>query len=244
MRGEAATVCVSSGDDRSRDTRVWPVYVRTLPDTIRRSGPLISIVIPCRVGEHADMTVDSLLKQTRKDFEYDIVRDVERRGAPWARNRGAEIATGAYLLFSDNDISWEPEALDLMVRALESPAAMLPDANGFTTDYAYGSYRIIRNGKPGPLFCDEAWNYDTLKGRNYISTMSLMRRSAFPGWDESLKRLQDWDLWLTMAEQRSKGVYVGKMLFTTPYREGITYGNSPSYEDAFRVVRKKHGLGG
>lgn len=199
-------------------------------------------MIPTRLDESCDLTLSSLDRQSYKNWECQISCDWDRRGAPWARNRGALDAAGTYILFSDNDIEWQRDALALMVAALETPSAVLPDRNGFTTDYAYGSYREIRDGKPGPVSCDEEWSYEVLKKRNFISTMSLIRRSAFPGWDESIPRLQDWDLWLTMAEIRSKGVYVGKQLFTTPYRKGITHGGGASYEEAYKLVQAKHGL--
>ena len=47
---------------------------------------------------------------------------------------------------------------------------------------------------------------------NYIHTSSLVRRSAFPGFDEDIKRFQDWDVWLTMAEQGKKGIYLPETL--------------------------------
>ena len=41
----------------------------------------------------------------------------------------------------------------------------------------------------------------------YIHTMSLIKKEDYPetGWDESIAKLQDWDLWLTMSEQNKKG---------------------------------------
>ena len=54
--------------------------------------------------------------------------------------------------------------------------------------------------------------FDTqkLKQNNCILT-SLIRKDAIK-WDESLKRFQDWDLWLSMAEKGKTGVWVDEYL--------------------------------
>jgi hypothetical protein len=48
----------------------------------------------------------------------------------------------------------------------------------------------------------------------YIHTTSLIRRDHFVGFDPSLKRFQDWDLWLTMMEKGDHGYYLPEILFT------------------------------
>ena len=46
--------------------------------------------------------------------------------------------------------------------------------------------------------------------------MSLIRRKDFPqsGWDESIKKLQDWDLWLQMLSEGKTGLWIPQVLFT------------------------------
>jgi hypothetical protein len=82
---------------------------------------------------------------------------------------------------------------------------------------------------------------ERLRRENYISTMSLIRRTAFPGWDESVLRLQDYDLWLTMSMRGYRGAYVPRVLFAALYVDkGIT--RTDGYADALRVVHRKHGI--
>jgi len=203
-------------------------------------GPLISVVIPTRKGESVTTTVHSLMQQTIQDLELLTIVDHDGRGAPWARNRGAEIARGEYLLFSDNDIDWVPDALDQLVIALISAPDEVSDSAGrsWRVGYAYGAYEMA-----GRLFCAEPWSFQILQGRNLVSTMALMKRGCFPGWDESLGRLQDWELWLRMAlQQRVCGVQVPKVLFRTEVRAGISFDGRCSYEDAWATIRRKHGL--
>jgi glycosyltransferase involved in cell wall biosynthesis len=230
--------------------------------------PLISIVIPARPNESVDLTMATLMRQTCQDFEMHVVVDKDLRGVGWARNRGAECARGQYLLFSDSDIIWAPDALAVMVETLERAchAESLLDAGwgrrhcprcpdqGATwrTAYAYVAYDIVKiekrwfGGTTQSLvrrFGDQPWDLENLKTYNFVSPMTLMLRSIFPSFDESLGRLQDWHLWLRLAlEHRIKGVWVGRTLFVTPLRVGISYGGPIGYEEARMAVYRKLGL--
>lgn len=187
----------------------------------------ISIVIPNRENENPYATLRSLATQL-SHCEIIIVYD-EGKGANWARNRGAELAKGEYLLFSDNDIIWEPYAVENLHWELENYAVY--------AGYSYGWYEM-----EGRHYCKQPFSEIMLRKANYISTMSMIRREVFPGFDESLQRLQDWDLWLTLLERGVHGVFCPHQIFTTEKREGITYGDGISWEKAREIILEKHGL--
>jgi len=69
----------------------------------------------------------------------------------------------------------------------------------------------------------------------------LIRSDDFPCFDENIRRLQDWDLWLTMLEKGNIGTYCGKRIFVTYVRNGISFGNKLSYKVAKNIVLRKHG---
>jgi glycosyltransferase involved in cell wall biosynthesis len=201
---------------------------------------MISVIIPVRPGGHAGITLASLGAQTFRDFEIVISPDVsglpDNRGANWARNHGAAKARGEYLLFSDDDIRWEPDALKRLWRALEN------DRLHREPSFAYGPYDLIDAGGHATRFCDREFSADRLRRGSFISTMSLVRRDHFPGFDESLGRLQDWDLWLTMSAAGHTGAYCGpEPLFSTHVRPGITLG-AVSWREARNQVAAKHKL--
>ena len=212
---------------------------------------MISVIVPARRGESATLALESLRKQSYQKLEVILVVDHEARGAPWARNRGLELARGDYVLFSDADVRWEPTALACLLHALEQGVKEGPDADGLRVGYAYGSfYETHHPGwwhhwgrrRVGPIG-HRAWNLRALYEHNFVSTMSLVVREHCARFDESLNRLQDWDLWLHLALHRKiRGTWVGRPLFTTPYRLGLTHGNPLSYDEARAIVRRKHGL--
>lgn len=232
---------------------------------------MISIIIPIyNQAKTLGATLESISRQSYQDFEVIIVNDGStdnpegvfasfykksknnnfylflnqtNQGAPAARNRGFREVRGDYLLFCDADAVLEPEMLQILLAYLEANPGH---------SYAYCSFKWGRK-----LFKLDDFDPDKLQKMPYIHTMSLIRRADFPasGWDESIKKLQDWDLWLTMLEQGRVGLFVPQVLFTvkpggtiSSWLPAIAYKLLPflptvkKYKKALEIVRKKHGL--
>lgn len=185
----------------------------------------ITVVTINRSNESPYRTLKSLAIQTIP-FNLVIVYD-EDRGSNWCRNTGASLVSTEYILFSDNDIIWEENALATLYYTLKNSQA----------SYSYGWYEM-----EGKRYCDQPFNSSLLKKNNYISTMSLLRTIDFPGFDEKIERLQDWDLWLTLLDRNKYGIYCGEKIFSTQKRNGITFGNSLNWIDARKIVAEKHCL--
>jgi len=193
--------------------------------------PTVSVVIPTyQHGREIGACLASVFQQTLRDLEVIVVNDgstdntlealkpfadriklinQENRGGNAARNRGWREARGAFVIFCDADIVMRPDMLAKMLAALREH----PEAS-----YAYASFKF-----GWKLF--RLWPFDAAKLRqmNYIHTTSLIRREHFPGFDESIRRLQDWDLWLTMLEQGHTGVWIPEVLFRAiPHEGGIS----------------------
>ena len=170
-------------------------------------------------------------------------------GANPARNRGLAEAEGEFLIFCDADVIMKPQMIEKMHRAL---------MNNPATSYAYSGFWFGWKHFPGQIF-----NADRLRRMNYIHTTSLVRAADFPGFDNTIKRLQDWDVWLTMLERGKVGVLVPETLFKVGIHGASRIGSSwlPSfvykipwtklawkptrvakYEAAKRIIQEKHGL--
>ena len=116
-----------------------------------------------------------------------------------ARNNGFKQSTGKYIIFCDADIIMKPTMLEKMNKVLDE---------NLDISYVYSSFKF--GWKKFNL-----WEFDADKLRQmpYIHTTSLMRREHFAGFDPSLKRFQDWDLWLTMLEKGYIGKWLNEVLF-------------------------------
>ena len=233
---------------------------------------MISVIIPVyNQGKKIIDTLESLVKQSYQDFEIIIVNDassdnviskfenflknhqIKQRvlflnnqknlGAPTSRNKGYENSKGEYILFCDADAVLEPQALETMILALD---------NNSDVDFVYSSFKWGRK-----LFKLEEFSLERLKQAPFIHTMSMLRREAMPakGWDENLKKLQDWDFFLTIAENDKKGMFIDKVLFTvkpggtiSSWVPSFFYKLFPSlpvvkkYNRAVDIVKKKHNL--
>lgn len=230
---------------------------------------LISVVIPAyNHARELRHCLESLRKQTFLDFEIIVVDDgstdetprvleaqkdsvraitIPHSGANKARNIGAKESSGQYLLFCDADVRLKPVMLQEMLAALTAH---------HEASFAYSSFRF-----GWKLFRLFPYNPERLRRENYIHTTSLIRREHFPGFDENIHRLQDWDLWLTMLQQGRHGVWIPKVLFSVkPRRFGISawlprvaykipwnklrirIERLEKYEEAKLIIAQKHGL--
>jgi glycosyltransferase involved in cell wall biosynthesis len=175
----------------------------------------IAVVIPNRRGESPAATLASLARQEDVAVETVLVYDRDRRGAPWARNRGLRCARSPLVLFCDNDVIWRPGALvrlcDTLLAARRRDAAVA---------YAYGPY--VEDQRK--MFGRRDYDVAALRASNYIDTASLVVAGLHPGWDESLPCLQDWDVWLWFASQGYRGAWAGPEPLFDKYKgaRGIT----------------------
>lgn len=234
-------------------------------------GPTVSIVIPAyQSADTIVETLQSLEAQSYRSMEIIVVDDgstdrlqdalapwrdrlqlirQENAGAPSARNRGADAAHGDFLLFLDADVVLAPEALaEMVVTLLNHPEA----------DFAYSDFRFGWKS-----FRLHDYSVAALRRMNYIHTSSLIRRGAAPRFDPTLRRFQDWDLWLTMAAQGRRGIWIPRQLFRVKPRDaavgmstwlpsfvyrlpfigrGQGSGTVAKYRQAEAIIRAKHHL--
>lgn len=167
----------------------------------------------------------------------EIIIETQPGGMCELRNRGREKATQPYLFFCDDDTVLLDDCLASLVQAIEP--------TGDCTAYAYGHYRIKKRGGTHPLHDGDVlrsrpYDVTALWNRNFVSSLSLFRAAAFPGWDEQLQSYVDWDIAMTLASRGCCGQFVDRVLFEAWYIDkGISacdYG-----ADSRRYVRAKHG---
>jgi len=224
--------------------------------------PEISIIIPIYNAQKTlEQCLQSIFNQTFKNFEIIAANDGStddsakilkkyqekitiitqpNQGAAKTRNTGAKMAIGQFLIFCDADIVMKPEMLEKMLQTLEKN----PEAS-----YVYSSFKFgFKTFKLWPFSAER------LKEMPYIHTTSLIRKKHFPGFDENLKRLQDWDLWLTMLERGDEGKWINEVLFAV--KPGGTMSSwLPSfaykvpwlkkvkdYKQAEKIIKEKHNL--
>ena len=183
-------------------------------------NPKVSICIPTyNRKDYLKDTLDSIFAQTYKDYEVIVVDDgstdgtkdmldkagynlryhwQENAGNAAARNTLIRLANGEFIAFIDSDDLFLPDAIERLVKAIESESGNV---------IAYGPYlRIDENGNvigkntrklhsgyiTAPLFKDI-----------FVHTFGSMFPKKFlqeaGGFDESLLTSPDYDLWLRLS---------------------------------------------
>jgi glycosyltransferase involved in cell wall biosynthesis len=230
---------------------------------------MISIIIPLyNQAKKLQYCLESIKNQTFNNYEIIIANDgstdnveqiyeknkkelglrlelisQENKGANAARNLGLKNSKGEFIIFCDADLTMKPQMLSTMNSALQK--------NNLAS-FAYSSF-IYGHKK----FNSYPYDGEKLKKMPYIHSTSLIRREHFPssGWDESLKKFQDWDLWLTMLENGNTGVWINEILYTiqaggsmSSWLPGFAYKYCKflpavkKYNSAMEIIKKKHNL--
>jgi hypothetical protein len=187
--------------------------------------PLVSLVVPSyNVEQYVAEAIDSALAQTYRPLEIVVVDDgstdstadvvhaylghpevvyvhQENRGLAGARNRGIAEARGDVIGLLDADDVWMPQKVERAVAYLGEH----PEVGWVTTDCYllrdhtpteeryYGDMVPVEFPEPGPA------QLDAIAQRNYMSVACHIRRELFDRFgvfDESLRRTEDYDLWL------------------------------------------------
>ena len=182
--------------------------------------PLVSVIIPTynrwpMVGE----AVDSVLKQSFRDFELIVIDDGStddtakelqkygsdvrlvsqlRSGAAAARNSGVAIAQGPYLTFLDSDDLWRPKKLEIQTRFM----VQHPEVEICQTEEVWVRKGIrvnpkARHRKPsGDIFRDSL-DLCLVSPSAVMLTRELFEKVG--RFDERLPVCEDYDLWLRIA---------------------------------------------
>jgi glycosyltransferase involved in cell wall biosynthesis len=126
------------------------------------------------------------------------------RGIGRNRNIAAAAGSGEWIAFLDHDDSWEPGKLIAQILLAEVYAADIV----YTNVNNIGAADRVDATAYGSKALPSGDVYRLLLNDNFIFTSSVMvRRSAFQsigGFDETGTVVEDWDLWLRMAESGSR----------------------------------------
>jgi glycosyltransferase involved in cell wall biosynthesis len=180
----------------------------------------VSVIIPTynRLPKVRE-AIDSVLKQTYRDFELWVVDDGStdgtgqalkvlgkkikyvsqaNRGVSVARNLGLRVSRGMYVAYLDSDDLWEPRKLEIQVRCLEAN----PQFPLCYTDEIWirKGVRVNPRKKHAKY---SGWIFERCLPLCIISPSSaLMKRALFQeigGFDEDLPVCEDYDFWLRVT---------------------------------------------
>lgn len=169
--------------------------------------PTFSVVVPAFNAERTiRATLQSVLDQTRSDFEVIVVDDGStdrttgrvmelagdgrvrlvqqaNAGVAAARNAGIGVARGRYVSFLDSDDLWLPRYLEMMGGALDArPDAALAFTDAWVWDEnegRFGRQTIMVTGNPPAVVPDDPQDlFRALLAGNFVYTSATVRRGV------------------------------------------------------------------
>ncbi len=192
------------------------------------STPVVSVVIPAYNAQlHLGDTLESALAQTFRSFEVIVVDDGStdataaiaenyrnrgvvvmaqaNGGAAAARNRALSLARGKLVALLDSDDLWEPDYLETMVQFLDQRPELsiaFCDLRFFGESKLVGkTYQEVYPPSPPITFAKVAG------GVSHICLDAILRREVFSRigmFDERLRAVEDFDLWLRALHARCR----------------------------------------
>lgn len=228
-----------------------------------RQKPIVSIIIPTYNTAHYLIdSITSVLFSRDVDYELIVIDDGSiddteiiirpflsnkkikyikqiNMGLAGARNTGILHSDGKYLVFLDSDDIIDPLKLGKQLNFLEANSQF---------DVVYSKSKFFFDGNPTIEFDT---NFPTYSGEifqkllfgNFIHINSAMvRRKIIINaglFDESLRELEDWDLWLRLSINGSKFGYINEVLSKVRVRkDSMTVNQKRMNEGMVRVLRK------
>ena len=186
--------------------------------------PKISIITPAyNAVKTIAETIDSVSRQTFKDWELIVVNDGStddtlnilqqineprlkiinqpNGGVAIARNQGIEAAQGEYIAFLDADDLWVNNKLELQLQALEQNPDVIV-AYSWTCFMDEQQQGYVYHSSPAYQYAGDV--YPRLLEGDFIHSGSnvLVCKSSLEGvggFDRACSGCEDWDMWLRLA---------------------------------------------
>ena len=185
---------------------------------------------------------DELMKSlSEKDERIRYYYYSPAKGGNYARNWGIQKSTADFVVFLDDDDVWLPTKLEEQLAVVNSSESIGLVYTGINAIYVNeGVTYSSLPSKTGDLSKEILLS-------NYIGSTStvLIRKSVFEKagvFDEELKALQDYDLWIRIAQVTEIGAVKKELVDYYNYRGGKGQVSSVTskYEEAFQHINKKY----
>jgi glycosyltransferase involved in cell wall biosynthesis len=255
---------VAAAGPAAAATPILPQYLPHRRSAIRDwppDRPLVTVGVPCfNYGRFLPEAVESVLASTFQDFEILVINDgstdpptldalaaiegrdprirvvhQENQGLAAARNKGAALARGKYVVSLDADDRLDPTYLEKTVWVLEHHP-----------EYAF-CYSLVRMfGAEDSIWKTEPFSLEKALRYNHVPTGAVFRREAWieaRGFRDELYGQDDWNFWITLGAKGWEGCLINEVLFYYRKHQASMWSSlrEQEREATARRIRALHG---
>lgn len=226
--------------------------------------PAVSVIIPAyQVTQYISEALESVLAQTLSDYEIIVVNDgcpdtpalervlepyrerifylkKENGGLASARNAGIRVSRAPLIALLDSDDAWTPDYLAVQVGILQAdPSIDILYPNGVFFGDTPLTGRLLMDFSPS----NGDVTFESLVSLQCMVVVSVTARKEAllqaGGFDESLRRCEDFDLWLRVVKTGGKIAYHRKPLLRYRVRGTSLSADEVAMRQAALVVLEK-----
>ena len=201
-----------------------------------QNNPLFSVIIPTyNRAERLKTALNSLVNQTFKDFEVLVCDDGSTDnskettesfdkmlnirylweenwgGGAQPRNNGIKASLGDWICFLDSDDFWYPDKLETCKEYIKEYDLIYHDLRIYSN--AGKENQIIKSRKlKKNVFVDLIVNRNAISNSSVIAKKEIIIKAGMLAEDKNLIAIEDYDLWLRIAQLTNKFYYIEKEL--------------------------------
>lgn len=233
-----------------------------LPKLKQTAAPTVSVVVCAyNTAPYIAETLDSLFAQGFSDFEVIVIndgstdktadaiqpylsriryREQPNQGPAAARNAALRLARGQYIAILDSDDLWLPQYLEKMVSLLQAhPEVDLYYPNAVLFGETHFKGRLYQDIYPSSQpFTLEKF----LTKECSVFGLVMFRREVLEqvgGYDEELRGVEDFDLWLRMLQHGYRFSFTPEVLVKYRRRPAsLSASSTQYYQQVINTLRK------
>jgi glycosyltransferase involved in cell wall biosynthesis len=227
-------------------------------------SPLVSVIIPAyNVARFIGDALNSALAQSFTDYEVIVINDgspdtpelertltpylprivylkQENRGVSAARNTGIKAARGSLIAFLDGDDVWLPNYLEVQVKRIQADPSidvLYPNVMMFGGVSEDGEEFMTRCPSTGEVTFERLLLQECNVSNCSIARKETLVRAGL--FDESLRSVEDFDLWLRVIKGGGRIAFHRDILARYRRRSGsLTADPVWLSEHVLKVLRK------
>lgn len=181
-------------------------------------------------------TKEELHKSLTTKYGIDKIKviSIKESGLGNANNVGFNESTGDIISHLSSDLYLMPGALRTWVEILSEH----PEYG-----FAYSGYRFVSND-PTQIYYSDKFNRHHLECENFIDGANPVRRKNWKEWNKSLKSLVDWDFFLSVTDDGTKGYYIKEPLYFAelPKEGGLSHDSNDNWIKRTNEIKKLHNI--